>query len=421
MPSHPDANALIQAILRNPTDASTRLLFADWLEESCTPANVAWARFIRLNIQIANCPADISRENLIADRNRCKTQIEERITIPAAVFVSCPRAFCHFIPAERITVLLTGYTPERDVLTLVKTDAVLQHRFLPLAIREDVVLAVFDDQQNFGAVKALESKFGRRFLGVLATPPDLADAIATHYRVRLRQAPVAAPADTRTARVQPGEERPAERASAATIKKAQRPHENGKLVASQTHKLSGKSLTPEAEVWVRAILDNPSDVSRRLAFANWLEKTGEQSNVAWAWFIKLREEANHYPPNSLDRTQLLDKASAFAEFIQTQLHIPTTWLSEQYSVLLRLLPRTHIRPVLGGCELSKTLLKRLLDMHARKYCVIPVARSKQTYWIAMTNPNDTEKIEALKDIIKKDVVPVQASAEEILAAINFFY
>jgi uncharacterized protein (TIGR02996 family) len=423
MPLHPDANALIQAILRNPTDASARLLFADWLEESCVPANVAWARFIRLNIQIANCPADISKENLIAERNRCKSQIEERITIPAAVFISCPRAFCHFIPADRITILLAGFTPERDVLTLVGTDAVMQHRFLPLAIREDVVLAAFDDPQNFAAVKSLESKFGRRFLGVLAPYQDLVEALATHYRVRFRPpvAPVATPPATRPIHEQPqtGGERAAERTPAATIKKAQRP--NGKLVASHSQQIHGRDLHPEAEVWVRAILDNPTDVTRRLTFATWLEKTGEQSNVAWAWFIKLREEANHYPPNSLDRTQLLDKASAFAEFIQTQLLIPTTWLNEQYSVLLRLLPRTHIKPVLGGCELSKTLLKRLLDMHARKYCVIPVARSKRAFWVAMTNPNDTEKIEALRDILKKDVVPVQASAEEILAAINFFY
>jgi uncharacterized protein (TIGR02996 family) len=420
VPLHPDANALIQAILRNPTDASTRLLFADWLEESCVPANVAWARFIRLNIQIANCPADVSRENLIVDRNRCKSQIEERITIPAAVFVSCPRAFCHFIPAERITVLLTGYTPERDVLTLVGTDAVLQHRFLPLAIRETVLLTAFDNPQNLGAVKDLESKFGCRLLGVLAQSQELVEAVATHYRVRFRL-PVATPSDVLPKRTQPqpGGQRPAERSPAATIKKTQRP--NGKLIASHSQRIHGRELHPDAEVWVRAILDNPSDVARRLAFADWLEKTGEQSNVAWAWFIRLREEANHYPPKSPDRTNWIRKASEFAEFIQTTLLIPTTWLSERYTILLQLLPRTHIKPVLGGCELSKALIRRLWDMDARKYCVFPVARSKRAFWVAMTDPNDTEKIESLQDIFRKDVVPVQASAEEILAAINFFY
>ena len=34
MTSHPDADAFMRAILRDPADVTTRLVFADWLEET---------------------------------------------------------------------------------------------------------------------------------------------------------------------------------------------------------------------------------------------------------------------------------------------------------------------------------------------------------------------------------------------------
>ena len=47
MTSHPDADAFMRGYLRTPTDVTTRLVFADWLEETGRPSNVAWAHFIR--------------------------------------------------------------------------------------------------------------------------------------------------------------------------------------------------------------------------------------------------------------------------------------------------------------------------------------------------------------------------------------
>ncbi len=49
--SHPDADAFMRSYLRKPTDATTRLIFADWLEETGDESNVAWARYIRLKVE----------------------------------------------------------------------------------------------------------------------------------------------------------------------------------------------------------------------------------------------------------------------------------------------------------------------------------------------------------------------------------
>jgi type IV pilus assembly protein PilB len=65
MSSHPDADAFVSAILRNPAEVTTRLVFADWLEETGDPSNVAWAQFIRLNVEADRHPAGVRKEDAI--------------------------------------------------------------------------------------------------------------------------------------------------------------------------------------------------------------------------------------------------------------------------------------------------------------------------------------------------------------------
>ncbi|OWK45134.1 TIGR02996 domain-containing protein [Fimbriiglobus ruber] len=53
-----DHDALLAAVLANPEDDLPRLVFADHLEESGHPANVARAQYIRLQIEAATHPED---------------------------------------------------------------------------------------------------------------------------------------------------------------------------------------------------------------------------------------------------------------------------------------------------------------------------------------------------------------------------
>lgn len=51
-----EAHAFLKSILADPVNPLPRLVFADWLEESGTRSNVAWAKYLRLAEEVAGLP-----------------------------------------------------------------------------------------------------------------------------------------------------------------------------------------------------------------------------------------------------------------------------------------------------------------------------------------------------------------------------
>src|SRR5262245_64945442 len=118
MPSHPDAEAILQKCLRDPSDVTTRLALADWLEKSGRPANVAWAHYIRLHAEIADCPLGERRDDLIAEARTHISHMRARLTVPAAVFVEYHESLQQLLPSDRFSVRLDGFTPNPDAIQL---------------------------------------------------------------------------------------------------------------------------------------------------------------------------------------------------------------------------------------------------------------------------------------------------------------
>ena len=56
------SDGLVRRILADPGDALTRLVFADWLEESGDPDHEAWAVYIRLRARANDDPNAIDRD-----------------------------------------------------------------------------------------------------------------------------------------------------------------------------------------------------------------------------------------------------------------------------------------------------------------------------------------------------------------------
>src|SRR6266542_6112212 len=110
MQKHPDADAFIRSYLEHPTDATSRLVFADGLEETGEPHNTAWAHFIRRRIEADRHPPD-SRERRELDReaDSYAPRIRANLTIPAALFVGYPKSLLQLLPAPNITVRLADF------------------------------------------------------------------------------------------------------------------------------------------------------------------------------------------------------------------------------------------------------------------------------------------------------------------------
>ena len=61
-------DALHRAVIENPPDRTVRLVYADALEETGEPANVARADFIRTQLELETVEHDADRRGALTDR-----------------------------------------------------------------------------------------------------------------------------------------------------------------------------------------------------------------------------------------------------------------------------------------------------------------------------------------------------------------
>src|SRR5262245_29872251 len=106
-----EADAFMRKYLARPTDVTARLVFADWLEETCEPHNAAWAYYIRLRAEADHYNFDSrERRELVRQADEYAPKIRANLTIPAALFVGYPKSLLQLLPAPNITVKLADFT-----------------------------------------------------------------------------------------------------------------------------------------------------------------------------------------------------------------------------------------------------------------------------------------------------------------------
>ena len=114
--SKADADALMAAVLATPADPLPRLVFADYLDDTGTPGNAAWAEYIRLRTAAAAEGSAVSRELLWDAAAEAAPRITATLSLPAADFLADVPSFRDLLPGERFTVRLDGFTPRRPAV-----------------------------------------------------------------------------------------------------------------------------------------------------------------------------------------------------------------------------------------------------------------------------------------------------------------
>jgi uncharacterized protein (TIGR02996 family) len=184
MSSHPDADSFMRAILHNPAELTTRLVFADWLEETAKPSNVAWARFIRLMADANQHPEGsferYEREWFVPQH---AARIQVHLTIPAAVYVNHPTIIPQLLPLHHITVRLRGFTPDPNAKALLGQQIPRLYHIFPLFFGYDSLhVASADLLAHEPALTDLRNLLGiRQVLAIHAAADDLRRAVAKHY------------------------------------------------------------------------------------------------------------------------------------------------------------------------------------------------------------------------------------------------
>jgi uncharacterized protein (TIGR02996 family) len=177
---------------------------------------------------------------------------------------------------------------------------------------------------------------------------------------------------------------------------------------------------PDADAFVQTILRDLADVTTRLVFADWLEETGEPSNVAWAHFIRLMAATPH-TPGMIPYENLDRQSSELARAIRATLTIDAAQLVGRVEHLWQLLPRPNITVKLAGFVVSQAAIELVPESVARENLVLALRLEGRRLLIATADPANPDTLQKLQFILNKDIVPVRAAADDILAATNYHY
>lgn len=182
MRKHPDADSFVLEHLRQPANATTRLAFADWLEETGTASNTAWASYIRLceEVDRVGTGAD-PLPWLLCRTDRFVTQIRAKLTLPARSFVRNPEAVLQLLPAPNVTVRFAGYEPPIAVIELVPESVARENLVLPLALQDRTLFAATADPHNPDTVEKLEFVLNRNVVFVRAARESVLNIINRMY------------------------------------------------------------------------------------------------------------------------------------------------------------------------------------------------------------------------------------------------
>ena len=177
----PTAEALVRTILADPADPLPRLVFADWLDETDGVANHAWAKYLRLAVDLVHLPlTPVRRAYLEAEQQRAAGEVRAGLTVRAEQFLAHAAEFRQLLPLRCLTLNLD--TVEVAPATLARLSPELAREFSALPMLDGPALVVAVDAAEIDvAGEQLELALGRRVEAVRAAADSLADAIERHY------------------------------------------------------------------------------------------------------------------------------------------------------------------------------------------------------------------------------------------------
>jgi uncharacterized protein (TIGR02996 family) len=185
MHAHPDADAFIRAILRDPADTATRLVFADWLEETGEAANIAWAKYLRLMAEVPHTAGTLTFENRHRQAKEIAKELAPEIratlTIDATRLAGRAEHFQQFLPQQNITVTLAGHTLALSVIELVPESVARVNVVIPLTLDGRVLRVAMPDPHDYDTLQKLNFILNKEILPVQVEREAIAAAIDWCY------------------------------------------------------------------------------------------------------------------------------------------------------------------------------------------------------------------------------------------------
>jgi len=136
-----EADIFLRSVLADPAEPLRRLVFADWLEETGSRSNIAWAKYLRLAEEVDRLPLDDpQRTKRIILRERLGSLIQAKLRLKADVYTADPEAFRLLLPPRCLLLDLDGYSPPADALEALPEAVAREMRVVPLLLRDRTLL-----------------------------------------------------------------------------------------------------------------------------------------------------------------------------------------------------------------------------------------------------------------------------------------
>ena len=161
------------------------------------------------------------------------------------------------------------------------------------------------------------------------------------------------------------------------------------------------------------ILANPEDNAPRLVFADWLEETGLDSNVAWAQFIRLNAELRRATENDPRRQKLIAASERTARDIRSRLTIRATLFVKHFHSIFALLPSANLRLDVNGFTVPNSVIQDFPESVARENCMLPLIWDKHLLVAAVQEPFDRDLREKFEFVFNCSFIGIQSPEAQI--------
>lgn len=181
--SHPIAEALVRTILADPADPLPRLVFADWLDETGTAPNMAWAKYMRLAVDLVHLPLTLPRRAYLeAVQTEAAAEVRAGLTYRAEQFIQHAAAMRQLLPLRCVTLNVETVVVPAAVIEWLPESVARERSALPLLHEDGRMTVAVPDPADTLLIENLAFVLNRRVEALKAPAEPLLAAIDRHYQ-----------------------------------------------------------------------------------------------------------------------------------------------------------------------------------------------------------------------------------------------
>ena len=179
---HPTAEALVRTILADPADPLPRLVFADFLDETGTAPNMAWAKYMRLAVDLVHLPLTPPRRAYLeAVQAEAAAEVRAGLTYRAEQFIQHAAAMRQLLPLRCVTLNVETVTVPADVIDQLPESVARERSALPLLDDDGRLTVAVPDPADTLLIEQLAFVLNRRIEALKAPAEPLLAAIDRNY------------------------------------------------------------------------------------------------------------------------------------------------------------------------------------------------------------------------------------------------